>query len=212
MSLNFTTPNYAVALEPIEPSVALAKPLIVGASVSAGFKAQSPGKNLALRYTTEDHVKTVAFNGKPAKEVLQQVNARTLENRSAVIGLDLFFWDSVHPQPKESIEALHLLVNRAARKNIPLILGDVPELLAGFQPGRPALNAALRETCKHFKNCRIVPLDQLLRKVLADGFLSYHGKRYVLEDLVPDGLHLSPIASDYLADETLKALRSVFVG
>lgn len=187
----------------------LQKPLIIGASVSAGYGTPSPGKRLALRYTTDANVRTIAQNGKPGKEVLRSISAKSLEDRTAIIGLDLFFWDSTHASAKVSIEALRSLVALAKKQNLPLVLGEIPGLLPSHQPSREALNLEMAQACRTYDRCVLLPLDEILHKVIADGSLEYKGKHYGLMDLLPDGLHLGPVAADYLADRILEALEKV---
>jgi hypothetical protein len=83
--------------------------------------------------------------------------------------------------------------------------GGHPGAVAGAAATASGLNQAIRAQCTRTLQCRCVPLDALHQQVLRDGFLAIHGQRYTLRELVPDGLHLSPPASEFLA-ETLVAL------
>lgn len=181
-------------------SVLLEKPLIAGASVSADHSAPSPGKKLALRYTSKDKVKTIAFNGRPGVETLKSINDQVLKDRSILIGIDLFFWDSVLPSSRASLEALDKLFKQSDKYNLPLVLGEIPGLMPSRQPSRNKLNQAIRQGCAQRTNCYVMPFDQLLRQVLANGYLEIKGKRYTLPQLVPDGLHLNHLASEEIAD------------
>lgn len=185
----------------------LNRPLIVGASVSAGQGASSPGRKLALRYTDESRIRTVAFGGKPGVEVLKQVSDPVLRDRSVVIALDLFFWDSALPSPAASLAALDRLIRRTSEAGIPVVLGEIPELLPGRQPSRVRLNREIHALCVERKGCHVLPLAVMLERALRDGFVEIRGRKYALHELVPDGLHLAPVASLHLADEIEKTLR-----
>ncbi len=180
------------------------KPLIVGASVSGDYQTSSPGKRLALRYTRDRDIKVIAQNGKSGKEVLKSVPDHQLKDRSAIIGIDLFFWDSFQSSPKESLEAMEKLVTQSKAQGIPLVLGEIPELVPHYQKSGPALNKRMRELCLGNSLCKILPLGEILTKTLIDGFLMHGGKKYEIEELLPDGLHLATPASEYLADQILK--------
>ncbi|MBC7659119.1 MAG: SGNH/GDSL hydrolase family protein [Chitinophagaceae bacterium] len=184
---------------PSIPSI-MQRPLIVGASVSADWKAKSPGKLLALRYTEESQIRTVAFGGKSGREVLKKVSDDSLSDRTAVIGLDLFFWDAMMKTPDESLHALNTLMTVVKAKQIPIILGEVPNLLPGFQPQAARLNEAMHKAAQGYHACTVVPFTSMLFQILREGALHYNGLRYGLKELIPDGLHIGSIASQYIAD------------
>jgi hypothetical protein len=110
------------------------------------------------------------------------------------------FWDSVLPTTDASLKALDTLLDRARQRKIPVVLGDIPELLPGRQVSRPSLNKAIYEKCKVSSDCYVLRLDELHRQVVREGHLEIKGKRYTLRDLVPDGLHLVTVAGEFLAD------------
>jgi hypothetical protein len=181
------------------------KPLITGASVSADYSTTSPGKRLALRYTPPENIRTIAHPGTPGRLTQAEVTDAVLADRTIVIALDLFFWDSTLPS-SSAIPSLESFFARIARRRVPLVIGNVPELLPARQPGREALNTRLRELCRATPGARLVDLEALHQKVLREGFIPHAGRRYTIRELVPDGLHLSAPASDYLADRLLEAL------
>jgi hypothetical protein len=183
----------------------LQKPLIAGASISADYGTQSPGKRLALKFTSPQNIRTMAESGKPARETLNQIQDSDFHDRTIVIAIDLFFWDSLDSNPKRSLEALHKLVGQVKARGIPLVLGDIPEIVAGFQPGRPALNKAIAQACADYSKCHVMPFDQMHRDLMKIGFVEVNGHKLSLHEIVPDGLHLSSIAADFLC-EKLKSL------
>lgn len=177
------------------------KPLILGASVSANYFTDSPGRTLALRHTDSKNILTIAKSGQAGRETLKEVNLSTLKDRTVIVGVDLFFWDSTKPDAKESIGALKRLMSQVEQKNIPIVLGEIPTLLPHMQPSIAPLNEAIREACKNYDKCHILPLNKILHQTLSDGYLTHRGKKYQLEELIPDGLHLVKPASEFLADK-----------
>lgn len=182
------------------------RPLILGASVSADWLAQSPGKKLALRYTELHQIKTIAFGGSPGLQVLKHLSEEDLSDRTIVIGVDLFFWDSTFPSPEASMKALKKLVDQTAELDIPLVLGEIPELIPERQPGLKSLNHALSKVSHAYPHCHLMLFNQLLHQILEEGHLHIKGRDYSIPDLVPDGLHLGEIAGEFLADRLLSAI------
>lgn len=182
------------------------KPLILGASVSADYFTESPGKRLALRYTSKEQIKVTALRGKAAKEILKPVTESSLKGKSVVIGLDLFFWDSFLPGVHDSLAALERLVAQTERQGTALILGEVPELMPQRQTQLNLINKKMYELARRYSHLRILPLNSILRKIQRDGFIFHEGQKYGLEELLPDGLHISEIASDYLANQISETL------
>lgn len=185
---------------------AMQRPLIVGASVSADWKAKSPGKLLALKYTKDSEIKTIAIGGRSGRDVLKNVSSADLKDRTIVIGLDLFFWDATLKSSAESLSAMNKLLTSVKDLDIPIILGEVPLLLPGMQPQAATINAALHQACRDYDKCTVVPFTSMLFKVLSEGSLQYQGKRYALRELIPDGLHIGPVASQYIADSIYESL------
>ena len=188
-------------------SVLFSKPLIIGASVSADWASLSPGKRLAHRHVDKPQVKVIARGGQTGASVLGLVNSKDLEDRSIIIGLDLFFWDSARGNLESAFKKLQFLVSEAERLKIPLLIGDIPELAPGFQPLRDALNERLRLLQAASPVVRIIPLERLYVQILRDGHLDIRGRRYTFFDLVPDGLHIGDVASDFLADVVYETVR-----
>ena len=184
----------------------LQRPLIIGASVSGDYFVESPGKILAQRYTTSDHIKVMAQKGRSGKLSIKEVNDKSIQERTAVIGIDLFFWDSFISSSTESISQMEKLIAMTAKYNIPLVLGEIPVFYSPRQPTADILNLKMKQLCKSNKGCHILPLNDFLIKTLTDGFLLYKKKKYSIQDLMPDGLHIARPASEYLADEIEKLL------
>ncbi|MBC7396318.1 MAG: hypothetical protein H7333_02650 [Bdellovibrionales bacterium] len=174
--------------------------------MSADWLAESPGRKLALRYTKPHHIKTIAFGGRPGLQVLKSVTKADLEDRTIIIGVDLFFWDSTLPSADASIKALHELVKQTQELDIPLVLGEIPELIPERQPSLAVLNQALSKVSSIHGHCHLMLFNQLMHQILEDGHLHIRGRNYSIPDLVPDGLHLGEIAGEFLADRLLSAI------
>jgi hypothetical protein len=182
------------------------KPLIIGASVSADWASLSPGKRLALRYTKSSSIKTLAKPGHPSLAVLPTVPEQKLKDHSIVIGFDLFFWDSALPSATDSLNAMKKLIAATKASRVPLVLGDIPELLPGRQPSRRELNQMIHRSCKSEEHCYVIRLDELHKQVMRDRALTIKGRKYSFKELVPDGLHIGDVAGDFLADYVKESL------
>ncbi|MBY0317083.1 MAG: hypothetical protein K2Q26_16305 [Bdellovibrionales bacterium] len=182
------------------------KPLITGASVSAGHLATSPGKILALRHTSASQIKTVAQGGRTSLDTVARLSDKDFEDRTVVIAVDAFFWDSFSPQSEKSLDVLKGFIERTAKLEIPLVLGEVPLLAPQRQRSAGAINAAIHNACERIKKCFVLPFDEIVKQILRDGFLDVDGKRYKLNQLLPDGLHVNGIASNHLADRIERLL------
>lgn len=104
------------------------------------------------------------------------------------------------PDINASIQALENLIILASKNNLPLVLGEITELLPGRQINRTRLNEEIAYTCAAYDQCFLMAFDQLHRQVLTDGFLEIKGRKFIIRELVPDGLHLSQPTTEYLAD------------
>jgi hypothetical protein len=193
---------------PVEPKTVFQRPFITGASVSADWSTKSPGKTLALRYTDESQIKTVAIGGRTGKEMIRQINESQLKDRTIILAIDFLFWDSTDNDFTASHQALEKLVGYASARKIPIVLGEIPELLPGRQTLREKLNNDIKKTCSSYAGCYVMPFDSIHRQALKDGYLSIKDRKYKIKELVPDGLHLSQPATEFLADTMLNLLNS----
>ncbi len=143
----------------------LKKPLIVGASVSAGFGTEGPPTRLAKRFTSMSDILNLAVPGSAARGQLSLLNPEVLKDRTIVVAMDFLFWDSVYPEVKPSVQALDRLIRLAGARKIPLIIGDIPLLLGNRQINRAELNREIHAAARPKKRCYVVRLDDLHRKV-----------------------------------------------
>lgn len=179
--------------------------LIAGASVSDDYLTPSPGKRLALKYTSKERIKVVAGNGRPGKTTVKLIEDE-LVGKTAVIGLDLFFWDSFLPDPAESLKAMDRFFRATGARKLDVVVGDIPVFAPGIQKSAAALNARIERACRENERCHRIPLHDLLVKAVTDGHVTKNGKKITLDQLLPDGLHLGAPASELLADEIERVL------
>lgn len=189
-------------------SEAMSRPLLTGASVTAGHTAPSPGLLLSEKYTTTDKVVTLARNGAKGMEIIPEITDAVLSDRTIVIGVDLMFWDSTLGDIGPSTIALEKLINMCADKKIPLVIGDIPNLVGFFQFQRRALNRKIHELCVVEKGCKILSIDEINQKLTQQGFIAFGGQRYNRSELLPDGLHLSRIGSEIVASYLEKLIET----
>lgn len=180
----------------------LRSPLIIGASVSADFNSVSPGKKLALAYTGRSNIRTEARNGRMGRETLLHLSDSDFSGRTIVFALDLFFWDSAALDLKPSLAAVKDLFKKLRAHRLPMVIGDVPELLMpGYQRHRREINEAIYRECAAYPRCQVLSFDRMREELASQRFLILRGRKLTFREIVPDGLHLSPVASDCLMEE-----------
>jgi hypothetical protein len=179
------------------------RPVIIGASVSAGFITESPGDRAARRYTAPENITNQAKSGASGRE-FTNINPTWAEQFSVVIAVDFLFWDSIQLDPTDSVRALMNLIASASQAGVPLVLGDIPQLLPN-QVYRDFLNRQIHATCKVRNRCYILGLDRLHQQAVTDGIV-INGRRYFYRDLTFDGLHLNAIGSEYAASMIIRLL------
>ena len=189
-------------LHPRRPEAVFAHVLVTGASVSAGYASVSPGKLLGQRFGGSNSVNTVAESGRTGRELIRRLSSISLQGRSCLIAIDFLFWDSVFATVPESLRALDALKKLARDARIPLVLGDIPELLPAFQHAAAALNLALAASHRPDQDCFVLGLARWYQHGQSEG-LKIGEKHYPLMELLPDGLHIGQRASEFLADEIL---------
>jgi hypothetical protein len=194
----------ALANESIEQ--VFKKPLIIGASVSAGWGTLSPGDRLSRRFTDAKNILNVARGGRPGRDHMPLLKPSLVKDRSIILAMDFMFWDTTLDKPAASLAALDQLLELGQSRGIPVVLGDVPELLTGRQGLRPQINKYIHSKCVKDNGCYLLELDQLHKQVKRDQHLEIKGRKYRFPELVPDGLHLADVAGEYLADFILRVL------
>lgn len=165
-------PVYAEECEvlnaPVVPNQELAntmclfsKPLIVGASVSAGYGTGTggPAAILSRSLNPSANVTNLSVNGATS---MISTNRRMRETPSVVLGFDMFFWDTARGLCDETYEKnTREFFKRYQDQGVPMIIGKIPVnapfplgvRLAGNQPCTSKINRLIRELCTPDKNC-----------------------------------------------------------
>ena len=174
--------------------------LVIGASVSAALTDRNPTKLFLKENGWLAGSRTHAFGGRPGAHVLSQLKKTQLDDVTAVIGVDLMFWDSVMGlgNPTEARAFLRGFCKEVGKRRLPLILGRIP----GFhmlQIHREELNEAIEKEARNYELARVIELDRLFEQVMADEGIHIDGKHHRMSDLIPDGLHPGPVAAQYIA-------------
>jgi hypothetical protein len=105
------------------------KPLLVGASLTQGYKANPGGTASLIAETLSPGAKitNIAKGGARSVESLKNHTLPT-DLPSIVIGIDLFFWDAARNECDENFEAsTKNFIKMYQDKNIPMILGKLPK-------------------------------------------------------------------------------------
>lgn len=172
----------------------LQRPLIIGASVSSGFLTKGPGERAAAWY--QGTPTNVAHSGASGHQ-FSGISGASLAPYTSIIAVDFLFWDSTSEDVGPSLAALRRLEAAAERAHVPLVLGDIPNLI-GTQVSRDVLNQAIHSTCRKSRGCLLLNLDQLHRQAYWAG-VPIDGESYHYSRLTFDGLHLNERGADYVA-------------
>ncbi len=176
------------------------RPLIFGASVSAGYGTPGPGDVAGRMLKPRENITNIAKNGAQGR-YFKNLNPQSISKYTVLIGVDFMFWDSALNDPTESIMALRHLVWSANKAGVPLILGDVPMLSPIFQREavRVRINQEIHAQCRASRHCFVIGMEKLHRQAQNEG-VAINGRIFHVRDLMAfDGLHLTALASHYIA-------------
>ena len=124
----------------------------------------------------------------------------SFSDRSIVIGIDLFFWDSFESSCDFSIDRMASLISVLGRRQIPLVLGTIPFMYKyQYQPCRKSLMLAIQNQCTLAKGCMVFPVDDYYKAILGKDGLEHEGHIFHKEDLLVDDIHPSDKGSEVLA-------------
>jgi hypothetical protein len=151
------------------------KPLLIGASVTQGYKANrgGPAALIAESLSPGAKITNIAVSGAKSVDSLKN-HVLPSELPSVVIGVDLFFWDASRNDCDENFEKnTKEFLKKYQDKNIPMILGKLPKGVE-FPTGYKLLNTSmctdkinklLDEECTPEKNCLIYDPKDCLSKI-----------------------------------------------
>lgn len=173
--------------------------LVVGASISADLKTASPGRLLARKAGAESSLVSIARAGAPGSEVVAALTASHVKAATVVIGVDLFFWDSTRGCAS-GLAAVDSFFEMTRAPCAPVVIGNIPALRTnGDRPCREQLNLRIAAACKAAPACFLLNLDRMFQDASSPAGLLSDGRRYTLDDILSDGLHLSAAGSRLVA-------------
>ena len=162
-----------------------AKTLILGASVSNAAVERNPTKLFLREHRWLEGSITYARAGTPGAKVLSGFKKSLLDSRTAVIAIDLFFWDSVIGlgDAREAKAFMRGFFKELRARSLPLIVGNIPNFHA-LQIHREELNEALQREVGLFREAgvraELFPLDDLFRRATENEGLSIDGRHHAL--------------------------------
>ena len=137
------------------------KPLIIGASVSAGYGTGTGGPAAILSRNLNPSANVTNLSVSGATSMIS-THRRMRETPSIVLGFDVFFWDTARGLCDETYETnTREFFQRYQDQGIPMIIGKIPVdapfplgvRLAGRQPCTAKINRLIAELCTPDKNC-----------------------------------------------------------
>lgn len=179
-------------------------PLILGASISAGYGTRDGGLGAVLAKTINPGAKITnkAMSGATSVKSTSHLDLQSFDP-SIVLGLDLFFWDAAREKTGKKFESnTRNLFDVFRDKNVPMIIGRVPVLNLPFIGGKAKalidsanrVNGLLEELTLSHSNC-----------VLYDPVPCFLSMGFGSSDYFSDGLHLNSNGNRYCADFFIKS-------
>ena len=186
-----------------EAKSCFATPLILGASVSAGYGTNRGGTSeiIAKEIHPEAVISNRAKSGATSLQSLKDLNLHTV-NPSVVLALDLFFWDAARNQCGENFIS-HTTKFFRSFEGTPLIVGKIPVdvsfpdgyRLAGARPCTKVVNALIEKLCKIEANCLIYDPKECLNQMSSP------------EDYFLDKLHPNDKGNEFCTKKFIESAR-----
>ncbi len=180
------------------------QPLVLGASISAGYGTRDGGLGAVLARTINPEAKIVnkAISGATSVQSTSHLKFEKYDP-SVVLGLDLFFWDAARQKTgKKFEENTKMLFDVFSEKNIPMIVGRVPVIDLPFIGGKAKeliesakkVNDLLERLALTHKNALIYdPVPCIFR-------MGFGSSKYFI-----DGLHLNDEGNKFCANYFVRA-------
>lgn len=184
----------------------LARPLVVGASMSAQHLAPDPGTLLARDHGSQKAVTRRAFSHQPSTVILPSVGDQDLAGASLVFALDLFFWDSKAGECRAAVQRVEEFAQRVRAARRPIVIGNIPPKGA---PCDAVVSQRIESLCAAMPaQCVVSDLRGLAEAAERDGSVLVNGVPVSKAELYPDGLHPSELGSRLLANGIEASLRA----
>lgn len=184
------------------------KPLVIGASVSAGYGTSTGGPStiLSKRLNPAAEVANRSISGATSMAATSFF-PKTLP--SIVLGFDMFFWDTARGTCDEAFETqTRAFFRRYQKAGVPMVIGKIPVgapfptgiRVAGGAPCTSRINALIAEECTLDKNCLIYDPKECF--VAMGSPVSSKGENYFL-----DPIHTSTAGNTFCAEQFVKKAR-----
>ena len=178
------------------------RPLIIGASISAGFgtKNGGPCEVFARMMNPKAKITNLAGNGYTSFQSTSRMNLDK-QNPSIIMGLDMFFWDAVRTEIGSRFMAhTRNVFMECHERGIPMIIGkvpivDMPFKIFNYQKNAAKVNSLLEEICTLENNSVLVdPIECYINmdseEHFSDGLhLTCEGNKFCAEFLAQQGSH-----------------------
>jgi hypothetical protein len=198
----------APAAAPISPL--LERVVILGASVSAGEKAASPGWLLARHLgAPESSISVFADGGAESDQHLGALETIARLRPTLIVALDLFYHDFKFSLFLSDSKKKYLrdFIDRLHATGAPVLLGNIPSLVL---LRHEHVNRYLEALAPEFPNLILVDVRSL-NEALDDGIpVRVAGRELLLkrQDVFADREHPNPLGSAFLANVLLEGLKA----
>ena len=184
------------------------KPLVIGASVSAGYGTRTggPAAILSRDLNPSSRVTNRSISGATS---MAATSFFPRELPSIVLGFDMFFWDTARSSCDEDFATqTRAFFRRYREAGVPMVIGKIPVnapfptgiRLAGRAACTSRINALIEQECTLENNCLVYdPKDCL---VAMRSPVSPSGENYFL-----DPIHTSSAGNQFCADHFVKRAR-----
>ena len=212
-------------------SAVLARPFVVGASVSAGFAAPRIADALkaALPGATVGDAASVMFFRDADRVGRRQIDAALAARPTVVVALDFLFWYAYQggrAEDEASLERGLAELDRVVAAGVPVIVGDVPDMHGASPLMLPrsripppdalaAMNARIAAWASSRELVVLAPMAAWAAPLRGHGQVALApGEAPVPADslMAPDGLHPNALGLWYLLDHVNQVLAARFPG
>jgi lysophospholipase L1-like esterase len=183
------------------------RPLVLGASISAGYGTRDGGLGAVLAKTInpDANIMNKAKSGATSVQSTSKLDLSSFDP-TIVLGLDLFFWDAAREQTGKRFEKnTQRIFDEFRGRNIPMIIGKVPIIDLPFIGGRAKdliesarkVNGVLEElSLTHANSVLYDPVPCFMsmgfgaRKYFSDGLhQNSEGNKYCVNYFLNSGEH-----------------------
>ena len=175
------------------------------------MRTTNPVERALQRQKLSPPLMNVAKQGSRGRDLVPLIQAMDLRKFFVIVGMDLFFWDTVLPPFKPSLPEIERLCRVAEVRRIPLLPGTVSDLsVPALQLSLKKVNEQMRCAVEQRPFCRILDLYKINELILEEDGFTLDNRHYEISTVAPDGIHLSSAASAYLGVKILEFICEPF--